>query len=375
MLELFRAAGDLEVFGEILHAVHVLVEEALCALVRFRDGEPFADDLLVEEVEVGHLARVRSVRHLDDGVDVHVGYHRAPRLAADLGVVDDPLGRHDEAPRRAGELVVHNEDAVDLAVAVLVAARHVHEDDVRIGGGDERHRLSGEGIDHRLRGRVLQRVGAEEVARGNERHSHHPREEAPLIARVRRLGDDLDRARFDGAAPGRREAAELMAERIGGLDLRYTPCADEGVEIVHGGLPGDREIAPLLPDDLVNDRHRDADMAEASRGDVRAVRNEPLDGFLHCYPLVDEGRRLVRGDPGALLVGIVEAEKLALSFFENVHQVPPGHEPARRSSLSFAIIRNSRDCGRSRCAGSRSFPPRSRGASGRGRNARPGTRA
>src|SRR5262249_8773613 len=74
------------------------------------------------------------------------------------------------------------------------------------------------------------------------------------------------------------------------------------LEVVRGGVPGEAQLLPVLPHDLVDDRRGDAVGAEAADGQVVAVMDEPTDGVGDGGELVGAGAGL-GGEEGAGVFG------------------------------------------------------------------------
>ena len=88
--------------------------------------------------------------------------------AADLLLGDDLFGGDDQPPGGAGQLEVFDQGAVDLGVAVAVAAGHVDEGDIGVARRQQADRLAAEGVGHDLGRAVPQGVGAQHAARRHE---------------------------------------------------------------------------------------------------------------------------------------------------------------------------------------------------------------
>ena len=106
-------------------------------------------------VDAVAFVRRAAERHLDHRVDREERNLGLVRRAPDLIVGDDALGRQDHLVRRHREVDVHELQAVDLRVAVSVAALDVDQRHVRIERRHEQELLARERAVDLLRFRPL----------------------------------------------------------------------------------------------------------------------------------------------------------------------------------------------------------------------------
>ncbi len=79
------------------------------------------------------------------------------------------------------------------------------------------------------------------------------------------------------------------------------------------GLATEGQVPLLLPGDLIDRGHGDADVPESAAGEDGPIGHVLGDGLAQRRAFVLQGARLVCGDPGAMLVGIVPPDQLALA--------------------------------------------------------------
>ena len=124
-----------------------------------------ADVILVEVVAARHLTRVAAEGDLDYGVDQVEWDACPPRCVPDLLLRYDLFGREDQPPGSVGQLEVFDQGAVDLRVAVAVAAGDVDDRNIGIARRQQADRLAGRWVGHDPGRAVLEGVGAQQAAR------------------------------------------------------------------------------------------------------------------------------------------------------------------------------------------------------------------
>ena len=110
-----------------------------------------------------------------------------------------------------------------------------------------------------------------------------------------------------------------MAEAVGHLNPVHAAGCDQEVTIVDRGFAGQYQAAAALADDLVDGRHTDPHVAEAAGCDEVAVMHEARHRLGHGHPLVDQLPRLVFPHPLPVLVRVVPADQLAVTFLKDLH--------------------------------------------------------
>src|SRR5215471_3090928 len=145
-VEQFLEPEQVEIFHPGFWAVEILVEIGLNAVFRALSYLPCVSVEMSEKwlVLTVALVRRRAERHLDHGVDRDERDLRLIRVAADLLIRDDPLGRQDHAVRRHREIDIHKRQSVDLCIAISIAALNVDQCDIRVQCRDQNQLLAGE---------------------------------------------------------------------------------------------------------------------------------------------------------------------------------------------------------------------------------------
>src|SRR3954451_20552062 len=280
----FINADQRKEFVPVYRSVDVLIEVLLHAADRvpvdlFHIGFEVVHHRLIDAVA---FVRRRTERNLDHGIDAEEGNFGLIRRTPDLIVGYDAFSRQDHPIGGHGEVDIHELQAIDLGVAVGVAALHVDQGDIGVERGNQQQLLAGErALDLLCLRPFLADVRSEHRTHRHKGNAHGAGAKAHSDAHVTPL------------VITRVPAFDVMAHHLGQApqDALREPARDNVVgdtrseqEIAIGRDDAARAGEFLLarPDQLPNQRHRRAGHGGAPNADGSTV--------------ADEGRRLFERD-------------------------------------------------------------------------------